>query len=398
MLIPKIDGARLELLLEDNEPLERVVLESDALDVLLRDARTLTSRHFEAMGTRELDADGIDGILADPSASRGLPYMARGAVDALRTRRRNSSGEVEYIGRLRLEDDSMCYFLVVDAPETIADQGGFVRVDGLFLKVYSDEDTLHPGEWIEAPLLVGPRAQRSYRSLGEVVEPHWGLYQKLQDADLSPRDGSPPRIVRETPFEPLWYMMAFARDLAPETIDWATTPELDHELMLQLMEAPEEWRAQPVRIPISRIQDARVKRAGENPARIERYTEGWIGNWNWPNVAHFMSPVADFDLQLRDYAYGNGFFLHNFAYDSAGRSLRVAPMLVLTSLTRFENRKDPLWGQLSLTFGILGVLLVVLFIFLLMRDQQRSRTLTAEIVRRRRARLARRGQPITPAS
>ena len=56
-----------------------------------------------------------------------------------------SNGEVETIGRLTLEDGSPCYFLVLDAPESIGETGGWLRVDGLFLKAYSDEDALNPG-------------------------------------------------------------------------------------------------------------------------------------------------------------------------------------------------------------------------------------------------------------
>ncbi len=380
--LPRLDGAAFDALVTDAAELDRVVLEGEAIDAILPTARTLTPRHYEAMGARELDAALIESIDANPSAHRLEPFTARGFIDSIRTRRRGDSNDVEHIGRLLLDDASIVYFLVLDAPES----AGYVRVDGLFMKVHSDEDDLKPGEWNEGPLLVGHKAVRSYRSLGEVTEPHWGLYRSVTDAQLIPPDGGDPRVVRETPFEPFWHMMAYARDQAPDAIDWDAAPELDDALMKQLLDDPETWRGQPIRIPISRVQDGRVVAAGENPARVERYTQGWLGNWNWPNVVRFRYPHAVSNIRLRDYVYGKGFFLHDFAYESKGRGLRVAPLIVLTDMTRFETTADPIFNRLGMIFGALVIGLGGLFTFLLVRDRRRSSALRAELSRRKRAR------------
>ncbi len=385
VLLPDIDAARIDALVEDGAPVDRVMIEGEALDLLLADARTLTTRHFEAMGTEELDAAKVAEILADPSAHRARPYMGRGLVDSMRVRRRGPLSEEEYTGRIVLEDDSIAYFLVLDAPAN----GGFVRVDGLFLKVYSDEDEFSPGEWVEGPLLVGPRVIRSYRALGEVTEPHWGLYSTVEDADLVPGKGVEPRIVRDTPFDALWHMMAYARDVPADAIDWEAAPVLNRDNLASVVREPERWRAQPFQIPLSRIQDARVIRAGENPARIESYTRGWIGNTTWTNVVQFKSPIPDHELRLGDYALGRGFFLHELAYESAGRGLRVAPLFILQSLTRYEPQVDPLFRQLGYAVGAIAVLLVVLFAVLLARDKRKAQVLQREMVRRRQARRAR---------
>ena len=381
--LPEFDATRIETLVADANPLDRVVLESEALDALLPDTRTLTPRHFEAMNAEELDAESVAEIVSDPAAFRLKPFTARGFIDSIRTRRRGSSNDVEHIGRLILDDQSIAYFVVLDAPEN----AGYVRVDGLFMKVYSDEDDLRPGEWKEGPLLIGPSAIRSHRAFGPVEEPHWGLYRSVEDAVLiTKNEDDVRRIVLETPFEPFWHMMAYARDLPEDAIDWESTPELDQALMNQLMDEPELWRGQPIRIPISRVQDGRVVSAGENPARIERYTQGWLGNWSWPNVARFRYPHAVTNVRLSVFAYGHGFFLHNFAYESKGRGLRVAPMIVLADMTRFENKTDPIFQKLGMVFGGLMVGLVGLFGFLLVRDRKRSSALQKELARRRRAR------------
>ena len=279
-----------------------------------------------------------------------------------------------------------------------------MRVDGLFLKLFSDEDQELSGRWIEGPLLVGPRAIRSYPAFGRVDELNAAVLAGAQDAVLVPPEGAEPRIVRDTPFEPLWHLMAFARDGgAPESaaFDWAAAPELDQILLDELVEDGERWRGQPIRIPMSRIQDARVKRAGENPARIDEYTEGWIGNTTWKNVLHFKAPFADYDLRLRDYAYGRGFFLHNFAYESAGKGLRVAPVFVLSSITRHDAEPDPLWSAMAYVLVGLAIVLLIALGHLIARDKRKAMALQQEMARRRQARRARQEQsPVgsTPTS
>ncbi|HED63940.1 MAG TPA: hypothetical protein ENJ09_00130 [Planctomycetes bacterium] len=386
IFLPEIDPGRIDALVADSKPVDRVTLESDAVDALLDEARRLTPTQFEALGEVELNTEVISRIEEDPSAHRAKAFFARGVVDALRERERN--GVTEYIGRLLLDDQSTCYFLTLaleDAPEN----GAYVRVDGLFLKVYSEEDQLRPGEWIEAPLLVGPKAVRSYRSFGIVDSLSPDRFRGVEDARVVGSDS--PAIVRETPFEPLWYLMAYARDLPQDSIDWDEAPELDGTLLDELIADPEKWRLKPIRIPISRVQDSRVIRANENPARISSYTQGWLGNWGWQYAVRFMYPRPDPSIHLRDYAYGRGFFLHDFAFESQARGLRVAPLIVLTELHRFEPKSDPIWGLMAKVLLVSALVLIVLLFVLVRRENRKSREIEQELIRRRRARRARSG-------
>ena len=129
-----------------------------------------------------------------------------------------------------------------------------------------------------------------------------------------------------------------------------------------------------------------VLRATENPARIDSYTQGWIGNTGWKNVVHFKSPIPDHEIRLSDYCYGRGFFLHNFSYASAGRGLRVAPLFVLTSLTRFEPQPDPRIRKLVYAIVAGSVFLGGLLVVLLARHKRQAMALQRELVRRRQAR------------
>ena len=133
--------------------------------------------------------------------------------------------------------------------------------------------------------------------------------------------------------------------------------------------------------------------------------QGWIGNTTWRNVIQFKYPAEHRDLRLADHAYGRGFFLHNFSYESAGRGLRIAPLFVLESLTTFDPDADPIWAKLGYAIGVAAAVLFLIFMVMLSRDKRRSVELQREMVRRRQARRARRaqeegdtGSPGTPGS
>jgi hypothetical protein len=381
VFVPEIDAARLETLVADREPVDRVALESAAVDELLAVARALTPRHYEELGAAELTAERCAALRADPASARGKAFFARGRIDSIRSRTREGAS-TEHIGRLSLEDGGVAYFLVLDAPE----EAGFVRVDGLFLKAYSAESDLEPGVWHEGPLLVGARAVRSYADLGPVEAPHWELYATIPDADLAPADGSEPRFMRECPFEPYWHLMAYARDLPQGSIPWEEAPELDERLVSELLHDPATWRAQPVRVPVSRIVGVEVRRVGENPARIDALTDGWLGKDTWRNVVHFQAPRALPELAREDLVEGRGFFLHVAAYESQGKGLRVAPVVVLHSLAEFVPPERESLLRLMLGVSLAFIASIGLFAWLLFRDRRRSREFEQELVRRRRAR------------
>jgi hypothetical protein len=383
--IPPLDVARLDALVSDGAETDRVVLETEAADLLVEAARRYTPRHFESLKAPELDRETIQALEADAPSFRGKAFTARGKLDALRPRT-GVVGQRQWLGTLELEDGSHVHFLALEIPEGAEDVGGTLRVDGLFLKNYLVEDEIAAGRWIGGPLLVAPRAIRSFPSLGTVTSLNATAFLDVEDADLSPEPGQSPRLVMDSPFDALWHLMAFARDMPADAIDWSEAPVLDQRLLDQLVEHPEEWRAQPVQIPISRLQDGRVKLAGENPARMERYTQGWIGNTTWRNVIRFRSPVLRPDLRIGDLVYGRGFFLHNFAYESAEHGLRVAPMFVLTELEHHVPRPSPALQRIPWAIAIVVAALTALFVFLSRRDSRQSSQLQEELVRRRRAR------------
>ena len=384
--LPAIDRQKFEDLAHDRRPEDRVILESDAIDAALDLVRLLTPRHFEELGARELDEPGIAAILADPPGHRVQAYTMRGWVDTLRQRRRNATATEEHIGRLVLEDRSVAYFLTLGMPETFI-AGDFVRIDGVFLQAYSEEDSEQSGKWIEGPMIVGPRAVRSYPAMGEVTELRAQYLMGLRDEVLMLPDGSiNSDVERGLPFDALWHVMAFVRDLPPDAIDWSKAPQLDNATLMKVMMDGDANRIQPFRIPVSRLQHATVRRAEENPARIEYFTEGWIGNSTWNNVVYFRGPFENREARLANFATARGFFFKNHAYESAGRSVRVAPVFILQSLDIFEPKASPIFAVLAYTLAGLTLFLIAVFFIQLLRDRRNSIALQEKLTQRRRAR------------
>jgi hypothetical protein len=390
LAVPELDLARLESLAADRAEADQVVLPSEAADLLMGVARRYTPRHYAELDVPELDEARIAALTAEPAAARGKPFTARGRIVGLRPRS-GAAHEQQFLGRLELEDGSTVHFLVLSVPEHAAEVGGFVRVDGLFLKLYRTEDELVPGTWAAGPLLVGARAVRSYPDLGTVTGLDASAFDDVVDAELAPDPGAEVRLVYETPAEPLWALMALARDLPEGAVDWAAAPTLDQRLLDQILDDPAAFRGTPFVLPISRLQDGRVRGADENPARMERYTQGWIANVTWRNVIQFRTPVLRPGLAIGDLVYGRGFFLQNLAYESSERGIRVAPVFVLQSLERHVPEVSAVLTRIPWVMAGLGLFLLGLFVALARRDRRRSTEFYGEIVRRRRARRARKG-------
>lgn len=388
LAVPELDRARLETLVHDLAPADQVVLESDAADLVLDAARRYTPRHYSSLEAPELDGPLVATLEAEPSAHRGKPFTARGRIRSLRSRS-GAVREDQFLGRLELEDGSTAYFLALSVPDHAAEFGDFVRVDGLFMKVFSTEDDLERGTWSPGPLLVGAKAERSSPSFGTVTALDHSLFDEVLDADLAPDPGYEPRLVDETAAEPFWHLMAYARDLAPDAIDWEATPVLDQRLLDQLLENPSSFRAQPMRIPVSRLQDGRICLAGENPARMKRYMQGWIANTTWKSVIQFRTPVLRPELRIADLVYGRGFFLHDFSYQSSERGLRVAPVFVLHSLEHHVPVTSMVLKRIPWLIAGIGGFLLALFVWLTRRDRRRSGEFQEELVRRRRERRTR---------
>jgi len=379
--VPEIDVESLASMVSDRDEVDRVTLERDAIELALNNLGPYLDSHFEPMNGRPLDPQAQLEIQADPGLARGELFRVRGVVEAFEVENRALYDLVR--GRLRTEHDEVAYFATERVPAGI-DVGDWVRLDGIFVKLFRDENDER--EWVEGPLIVGPRMVESYAPFGPVETLDPEHFAAVTDADLD--DGGDLRDYFSQRFE----LLAYARDLDEGSIDWESAPELDNRMLTEVFENGERYRCQPFRIPISRLQDGRTVAVGENPARLKRVGQGWIGNFNWVGPApvfRFQTPHPIGDLRIKDFVTAEGFFLMNFKYEAAKGDIRVAPFFVLHSIERFIPPEDN-FTQIALwTLGGLVVFMAVLFWVLLMRDKRKASALREELVRRRRERRAR---------
>lgn len=378
LIVPKLDSSQLGGLVADSSPTDRGVLEDEAVDVLGDYVRRLTDAHYEKLGVTELDSELTATIAGEPGAHRGEALRARGHLDFIRDQQRGTERPSEHVGMLMLEDGSQMFFLVHDLPDLVALRP-YMRVDGLFLKMYREET---PDGWMEGPLIVGARAVRSYPDIGAVSELSPELFGSVADDTA--------QQVSQIPFLPRWTLMAYARDLPGDAIDWAQAPELDNTALVDLLKNGSSHRGAPFRIPISTNMGSWVEDAGENPARLDSVTTGWIGNQYWTTGAiKYVSPFHLPEIQDTRLITARGFFLKNHAYQPRDGGLAVAPYFIMQAVEPYIPPPEPyvnliLWVVAGITIGM-----IALFLVLLVRDQRKTQALQAELLRRRRERRTR---------
>jgi hypothetical protein len=381
VVVPRFDPERLRGKVSDSRETDRVLRERGGIEELAAYVRGFGDPHFAALGVQDLDEAARQQLLLDPQAHRAQPFRARGTVLDLALRE-DREGREQLDGSLRLETGGEVFFTVLRAPAHLL-PSDFVRVDGLFFKLFRDEAA--PGEWTEGPYLVGNRALRSYPPL-EPFDPE-RLERRLAEVE---DDGttSMTRLTGDAHLA-LWELMRFVERPEVLQVNWEAAPELDAALLARIIRDGQSLRGQPVRIPVSRIQDMRTPSAGENPLRLERTSNGWIGNTNWTGgsaVIQFMMPPQARDLERGSYCTARGFFLKNLAYEDRSGNLRTAPYFVLESLDPFVLPENTVMRTIAWFVAGLTIFLAALFFLLLMRDRKKSLQFQAELVRRRRAR------------
>jgi hypothetical protein len=380
LALPDIPVQQLGELVKDARPEDRVTLERPAVDLALETANRLVERQYEALGIQNLDAELAAELLADPSAHRGEPFRVRGWIEKLRTRE-SASGKSEHQGTLLLDGGTTVYFVTRNLRPDSQGGGGamgdFVRLDGLFLKAYSDEGA---SGWVEGPLIAGGRLERSYPLLQDVT---------AEDVELElsfVKDDGLESGITGIDHRPLWWTMAWAANLPEGAVDWEQAPELDKLTLREITRDGDKYRGQAFRIPISPLGQISVVDPGENPLHAERITEGWLQNLTWSDVIQFRSPEVHPDLRKTDLISGRGFFVKNLTYEPIGGGLRIAPLFVLESYEHFIP-PDDMWLDYIL-YGVVGVVLFsIVFVWVLTaRDGRRTRQLQEDLTRRRRAR------------
>jgi len=257
------------------------------------------------------------------------------------------------------------------------------------------------GEWRDVPLIAGRSVTPSYPHCDapERADLLAFLLRNVTDDDVGEVTG--------VPHEPLWQLMAYARERADE-IDWETDDqifELNSDNLNLISKNGGFFRGRPCTLPISGNLGIWTESAGENCQQLDRVTTGWIGNFTWKGSAPVIKFIAPHDWPGLTDRYGTsrlvtgkGFYLKNIIYKKANGEPGRAPLFVMSELTPFIPPVSHTTQYIL--FGVLvGTLLMIgLVWFLLRQDRRQSAKLQADLVRRRRARAERSTGSATGAS
>ena len=382
LIVPTFDASVLAGEVLDAREGDRVLLQRETLDPLLEYTNSFHSAHFLALGVRPLLTEARAELESAPEDHRAQPYFVRGWIEEVE-QRVGSEDEREFHGRLLLEDKSFAHFVSRAMPGG-AIIGDFVRFDGLFLKLFRSE-----GEdgWVEGPLLVGPKLIHSWAQPEEVDRD--AIFSKLGQIRDDTIEGGITGLGGET-YDAQWLLMDSIVRLGDDGINWAAAPELNDETLVGIMTEGAAWRGAPFRLPIARNMDLWTNAPGENPARVEKVTMGWIGSWTWVNnksaVLHYIMPSDAGHLRGSELISAQGYFIKNFAYETRDGDLRVAPFFVLSHIEEFIPAPDHTGRYIGIALSTITIVTILLIALGLRRDKRRAAEFQADMVRRRRAR------------
>jgi len=398
--VRRFDLATIEGDVHDTTPEQRVIIDHEPLAKMLDHTAGYGPGQWKGLQPEELTAEAFAAVLADPDANRAKPFWLRGRL--LSYEERPVGERVAWYGTLETEGGTHCTFMTSSFDTglfgAVDEDLIYARLEGLFLEIYRREGD---DGWLETPLLVGSRLTKSYPRLDGFNDADLiRLLAAVQDDTTTSGHG-----MDEVALLAQWLLMdrvaqgwgdqlnwdgPEVKELNNETFNWLTNPENG-----------DIARGTPIVLPISRNMGSRTENPGENPARLDTITTGWIGNFNWTKkgaVLKFIAPGALPEIaagDTRQLVRGRGFFLKNLRYQSSQVETRLAPVLVLHSLEVFTPVEDKNVSTVLLFVGGITILLLILIPVLVIRDRKQSEKLHKELVRRkqeRRRRTASAGQ------
>ncbi len=396
---------------EDATDTQREFLESAPLQEVFSYARLQTRKALESAGMRTLDAEVTEELMADPAAHRLEPILLRGQILDVSQRQSADGSRPGWMGSVLTDDGSLGYFLVAnapklqgapDAPQSLR-PGDFIRVDGLFHKIYRapvpdaiGSETLQSAS---GPLILGFGASPSTPAVPDADEITEEWSRALLLGLDSVIDDEVSRTFEKDAFDlQQWGLMAYAKLKGGET-DWDAAAELNQETLTRIYEDGAEYRGTPFRIPVSINLDTYSTTVEDNVLRLDRVTRGWIGNNNWKGAVKTIKWVGPFvrrDLQREPglkgaddahrYVEAKGYFFRNILFTNKSGEPRRSPVFVLHDLEVFQLKgSNPVAPIALIVVG--ATFFMVIAIFLLLRaDRRKSARLRVDMVRRRRKR------------
>lgn len=367
---------------KDGSLAEQLVLEPEPAAHLAANARTLLPAILQRLGE---PAFPFAEAAERAAELRGGLFRIRGTL--LEGETRPPRGEVgeEYWAILRGEDGGEAVHVsVLPTGERFA-PGDWVRADGYFLKHHS---LTVGGERRTLPLFYGARLERSVPRAEPAALPDLARLATVRDT---------PMLVEDEPdLAATWHLANVARTLAadPAALEaaFAAAPWLSAELLAQINETPEAFRAAPLRVGGVVFHGTRIV-VEENPLREQFLSEAWLRNSNFGDFPLLVRAPGrvEWEKMLGAYEF-RGWFQQMWAYEDsnlneAGQGdWRRVPIFVFADARPINPAAPPFVGQIVwIVFGLLLLLAALLFT-LVMRDRARARQVEALLIARRKQR------------
>lgn len=383
--------------IEDSDPEGRFQLETEPLAHLMGKSYNITPPVAEAL---DLPAKRLDiaALRADPQSYRGKYLWTKGRLvdDELQAKDNvhPTPRATAFRGTLITEaGDPVVFYVSQPLPPALPDdREHWVRVEGFFMKLYS-ETLFDTPDVLDAPVLVGPRIDRTYADWGPVrqLDPNILSQVKiarwLKDDDTWIDDEDMKSRVWDSQDTPLWHLASYAihRREANETGE-RHQETFGNNKQYELYKFGDYERGSPVRLRGS-FKMTRWFHADVNPAGIAYWSAVWM---QIPRLGGKLIPIWipkkiegwNVDESLDFDAY----YFKNLAYETYDGPDRHTPVFVAADIDRYEALPDPIRKWVAGAFVLVLVMVGLLFFNMARRSMRETEAYKSKIIERRRKR------------
>lgn len=392
--------------IKDAKALDRVSLEAEPWEHLLRRSYNITPNVAEALGLGA-DQPSIAALRADPARHRGEYMWFRGQLEKFAPDRVHPMPRATaFFGRLRTSSGEPVMFWVSQPlPEGVKledPKRNWVRIEGFFMKL-QDDVRVGGDDLYDVPLLVGPELRADYPDWNPVDKLDPRILDQVQNAWKDKegiwrdtRDWE--RMLHDSESMPLWHMASFALNRREETLRNTTFFELAEQY--RKFRDGEFQPGHEIAIR-GQLQDSRWWRAQPNPVGIEYWSEVWV---RIPRMGAKIVPIwipERVELPRGTDVQCDGYFFKNYSYAAVSRprpdappGTRVhTPLFVAAGLDRFELEVSLVDSGIAWALAVMGVVVIVAFVMFSRRARRESELSSAQMIERRRLRRTNRSDP-----
>ncbi len=383
--IPKINMDLVAQIKDENKQ-QRYTDEAGPFAHLLEVANMLYPATLQALGMQK-EMVPVSKIRTDPNRYRAKPLWFAGELVSLDPPKPIPTlpGTKLTRGRLRTDNGETILFGVLDPVPPNLIPGSFVRVEGLFFKLRDD-----PFLKLEkAPYILGPKLREAFRKFEPVTKIDPQILSTVKD-----KTNAEARLVEPLP---LYHLSSYVLNKGYSRKGWRSDyPEITTKDETLMKENPELMRGKGFMI-VGALAHIQVKAAEGNPLGVEQWSRVWLYR---TGMGFFQVRIPGYiditKYKVDDVVVVYAHFLKKIHYETSpdregGQRFRKIPLFVAKRLLRF-NLITPLSTKIfRWSMGLVSLLLILLFVWLVRSDNKRNREVTQRVleIRKRRREKAR---------